>query len=81
MSSLVPTYVLYSHRCLKEVNERIESLQLPPGMAVSNQLHEDHDLFKEMHDEQLLLWTQRLGVAVSLFKEETFIVSSKIESL
>ena len=44
-------------RCLEEVNERIASLKLPE--EPENKDHENHELFKQEHDEQLLVWTQR----------------------
>ena len=47
-------------RCVNEIHERIDSLQLPVEVvSTKNKDHEDHNLFKEQHDEQLLLWTQR----------------------
>ena len=47
------------YRCLGEVNEKIDSLKLPDEPKELAVLHEDHKLFQEEHDEQLLLWTQR----------------------
>ena len=40
-----------------EVSERIDSLK--PTEEPETKEHENHDLFKQDHDEQLLLWTQR----------------------
>lgn len=40
-----------------DVNEHIESLKLPNEPP--NSEHENHELFKQEHDEQLLLWMQR----------------------
>ena len=51
--------LLCCHRCLVEVNERIESLKQPDER--DDQPYDDHALFKQEHDEQLLLWTQRYG--------------------
>ena len=48
---------VYCPRCLTEVNERIESLKQPDER--DNQPYDDHALFKQEHDEQLLVWTQR----------------------
>ena len=46
-------------RCLNEVNERLEYLKLPVESSEKEKDHEDHNVFREEHDEQLLLWTQR----------------------
>ena len=48
-----------SFRCLVEVKEKIESLRPSSETRERFRHHEDHKLFKEEHDEQLLLWTQR----------------------
>ena len=45
------------HRCLAEVEERIHALKHPQEQMVKD--HEDHALFKQEQDEQLLLWIQR----------------------
>lgn len=44
-------------RCLLEVQERIGSLKALT--EIESRDHEDHELFKYEHDEQLLLWKQR----------------------
>ena len=46
-------------RCLSEVNEKIDTLKLPGEPKELAMLHEDHRLFRQERDEQLLLWTQR----------------------
>ena len=45
------------HRCLKDVNDRIETLKQLG--ETDEQKYDDHTLFKQEYDEQLLLWTQR----------------------
>jgi E3 ubiquitin-protein ligase HERC2 len=45
------------HKFLNEVNEKIESLGGPGD--VINRSHEDHMIFHQEHDEELLLWMQR----------------------
>ena len=45
------------HRCLKDVNDRIETLKQPG--ETDEQKYDDHTLFQQEYDEQLLLWTQR----------------------
>lgn len=52
------TYILC--RCLKDVNERIESLKQPNELDKPK--YDDHTLFEQEYDEQLLLWTQRYEV-------------------
>ena len=47
------------HRCLKDVNDRIETLKQPG--ETDEQKYDDHTLFRQEYDEQLLLWTQRYG--------------------
>ena len=50
---------LLCFRFLEEVVERIEMLQDPQERM--NRQYEDHAVFKQEHDEQLVLWTQRLA--------------------
>lgn len=40
-----------------EAIERIDALKSPEEPV--NRDHESHELFKEEHDEQLVMWTQR----------------------
>ena len=47
-------------RCLKDVNDRIESLK--QSDESDKQRYDDHTLFMQEYDEQLLLWTQRYEV-------------------
>jgi hypothetical protein len=47
-------------RCLKDVNDRIEILKQPG--ETDEQQYDDHTLFQQEYDEQLLLWTQRYSV-------------------
>ena len=50
-------------RCLKDVNDRIESLKQP---SESDKLqYDDHTLFMQEYDEQLLLWTQRYNIIMN----------------
>lgn len=59
--------ILFVHcRCLKDVNDRIESLK-QPGETDKAQ-YDDHTLFRQEHDEQLLLWTQRYEVCSTNFQ-------------
>ena len=50
-------YLYICCRCLSDVNERIESLK--QSNESYDRQYEDHTLFKQDHDEQLLQWTQR----------------------
>ena len=43
-------------RCLIDVDESINSLTSADELP--NKDHENHELFKQEHDEQLLLWMQ-----------------------
>ena len=54
---ILPYMCCMSHRCLKDVNDRIETLKQPG--ETDEQKYDDHTLFKQEYDEQLLLWTQR----------------------
>lgn len=44
-------------RCLPEVDDNIDSLMHPDEPPTKE--HENHELFKQEQDEQLLLWMQR----------------------
>ena len=49
--------LVWFNRCLSDVGERIESLK--QADEPDDGQYEDHTLFKQEHDEQLLQWTQR----------------------
>ena len=55
--SVLCIYMYFNFRFIVDVNERIEMVR--KSSEVFDREHEDHVIFRQEQDEQLLLWMQR----------------------